>query len=105
MGCRRRPFPFFPFTALGRVAGGRIMFPQQEHSFYIGQTLVSPSAQVTETGHFAPSVSLRRGRGSGTLDKVFRFTRRFASHHHALAYAARQGRELACPKATASTVN
>lgn len=81
------------------------MFPHQEHSFYIGQTLVSPSARVTETGHYAPSVSLRRGRGSATLDKVFRFTRRFSSHHHALAYAARQGREMACPKATAHTIN
>lgn len=75
------------------------MFPQQEHSFYIGQTLVSPSARVTDTGHFASSVSLRRGRGSATLDKVFRFTQQFSSHAHAVAYAVRQGRELAAPAA------
>ncbi len=73
------------------------MFPQQELSFHIGTTLVSPSARVTEAGDYAPSVSLRRGRGSSTLDKVFRFTRRFESHRSAVAYASRQGRALALP--------
>ncbi len=71
------------------------MFPFQELSFSIGRFLVSPSARVTDTGDYAPSVSLRRGRGAGTHDKVFRFTRRFANHRSAVAYAAREGRALA----------
>jgi hypothetical protein len=52
----------------------------QELSFSIGKFRVTPSARVTDTGDFAPSVSIRRGQGAATLDKVFRFTRRFHSH-------------------------
>jgi hypothetical protein len=63
----------------------------QELSFSIGSFLVTPSARVTDTGDFAPSVSIRRGRGTSTLDKVYRFTRRFQSHRGAIDYAIRQG--------------
>jgi hypothetical protein len=61
-------------------------------SFSIGSFLVTPSARTTDSGEFAPSVSIRRGRGSGTQDKVFRFTRRFLSHDRAIAYAILEGR-------------
>ncbi len=61
-------------------------------SFSIGSFLVTPSARATDTGDFAPSVSIRRGSGTGTHDKVFRFTRRFPSHARAIAYAIREGR-------------
>lgn len=70
------------------------MFPHQELSFSIGKFLISPTARATDRGDYAPSVSIRRGTGCGTLDKVFRFTRRFATHQHAIEYAAREGRDL-----------
>lgn len=76
------------------------MFSHQLLSFSIGSFLVTPSARATESGEFAPSVSIRRGRGTGTHDKVFRFTRRFPSHAGAIDYAIRQGRaEVAASRA------
>ena len=63
----------------------------QELSFSIGKFRVTPGARVTDTGDFAPSVSIRRGQGAATLDKVFRFTRRFHSHRSAIDYLIRQG--------------
>ena len=63
----------------------------QELSFSIGKFRVTPGARVTDAGDFAPSVSIRRGQGAATLDKVFRFTRRFHSHRSAIDYAIRQG--------------
>lgn len=71
------------------------MIPHHELSFSIGRFLVSPSARVTDTGDFAPSVSLRRGSGSTTHDKIFRFTQRFADFRSAVAYATHEGRALA----------
>ncbi len=78
-------------TGAGRTP---LMFPHQELSFSIGKFLISPTAKATDAGDFAPSVSIRRGSGCGTLDKIFRFTRRFATHRHAVEYAAREGRAL-----------
>ncbi len=71
------------------------MYPLQELPFSYGKFLISPSARVTDAGDFAPSVSLRRGHGSGTHDKVYRFTHRFASHGGAIDYAIDRGRALA----------
>lgn len=76
------------------------MFPHQELSFSIGRYLVSPSARVTDTGDFAPSVSIRRGMGTGTHDKVFRFLRRFPCHRSAVDYAIGQGRSLVADATT-----
>ncbi len=76
-------------------AGVDMMFPHQELARQIGSALVSPSARITETGDYAPSVSIRRGRGSATLDKVYRFTRRFANQRSAIDYAMHQGQLLA----------
>lgn len=70
------------------------MFPQHELSFSIGRFLISPSARLTESGDYAPSVSIRRGCGTGTHDKVFRFVRRFPSRGSAVRYAIQQGRDL-----------
>ncbi len=90
----------FPYGVRGVNARAITMFPHQELSFSIGKFLVSPSARITESGDYAPSVSIRRGCGTHTHDKVFRFTRRFASHRGAVNYAIREGRSLV----TATTV-
>jgi len=58
----------------------------------MGKYLVSPLARQTDEGRYAPSVSIRSGRGSGTHDRVLRFTRHFATAREALRYAADQGR-------------
>lgn len=71
------------------------MYPLHELPFFYGKFLVSPSASVTDAGDYQPSVSLRRGRGSGTHDKVYRFTPRFASRVGAIDYAIDRGRALA----------
>lgn len=58
----------------------------------MGKYLVSPLARQTTEGRYAPSVSIRSGRGSATHDRVLRFTRHFATAREALRYAADQGR-------------
>lgn len=58
----------------------------------MGKYLVSPLTRRTDDGVYASSVSIRSGRGSGTSDRVLRFTRQFATPLEALHYAAEQGR-------------
>ena len=62
-----------------------------QHSIAVGKYLVSPLIRHTDNGDFAASVSIRSGRGSGTHDRVMRFTPRFTSHAQALRYATEQG--------------
>jgi hypothetical protein len=57
----------------------------------VGKYLISPLIRHTDNGDFAASVSIRSGRGSGTHDRVMRFTPRFASHAQAQHYATEQG--------------
>lgn len=53
----------------------------------VGKYLVSPLAKPQGTGQFAASVSIRSGRGSGTHDRVMRFSALFDSAAAALHYA------------------
>lgn len=53
----------------------------------IGKYLVSPTAKAQGEGRFAASVSIRSGRGSGTHDRVLRFTGIFDSAAAAVHYA------------------
>jgi hypothetical protein len=62
-----------------------------QHSIAVGKYLVSPLIRHQDDGHFAASVSIRSGHGSGMHDRVMRFTPRFASHAAALRYAIDQG--------------
>lgn len=62
-----------------------------QHSIAVGKYLVSPLIKTQEDGCFAASVSIRSGRGSGTTDRVMRFTPRFGSHAAAVRYAVDQG--------------
>lgn len=62
-----------------------------EKTFSVGKYLVSPLTRLTESGHYAASVSIRSGRGSGTHDRVFRFAPQFATRESALQHAIAQG--------------
>ena len=53
----------------------------------VGKYLVSPLAKPQGQGRFAASVSIRSGRGSGTHDRVLRFSGIFDSATAALHYA------------------
>jgi len=53
----------------------------------VGKYLVSPTARHQGEGRFAASVSIRSGRGSGTHDRVLRFTGIFDSAAAAVHYA------------------
>ena len=57
----------------------------------MGKYLVSPLARQTDEGRFAPSVSIRTGRGSATHDRVLRFFPAFDSSDQAARYALAQG--------------
>ena len=57
----------------------------------IGKYLVSPLSKRLDDGRYAASVSIRSGRGSGTHDRVMRFTPVFCCDHSALNYATQQG--------------
>ena len=82
-------------SAPARKAALHFMISSNEKSFPVGKYLVSPLSRLTETGDYSASISLRSGRGMGTHDRVFRLVPRFATHHAALRYAAREGRALA----------
>ena len=62
-----------------------------QHSIAAGKYLVSPLIKDLDDGRFSASVSIRSGRGSGTHDRVMRFTPRFGSHAAAVRYAVDQG--------------
>ncbi len=62
-----------------------------DNTLAVGKYLVSPLVKRLEDGLFAASVSIRSGRGSGTHDRVMRFTPRFADRAQAVRYATEQG--------------
>jgi len=62
-----------------------------QHSIAVGKYLVSPLIKTQDDGRFAASVSIRSGHGSGTTDRVMRFTPRFRSHAAAVRYAIDEG--------------
>jgi hypothetical protein len=57
----------------------------------IGKYLVSPLIKRLEDGRYAPSVSIRTGRGSATHDRVLRFASVFDTAQAAIRYAIDQG--------------
>ena len=62
-----------------------------QNSIQIGKYLVSPLIKRLADGRFAPSVSIRSGRGSATHDRVMRFVRIFDTHRAARRHAVEQG--------------
>jgi len=63
----------------------------KNNRFAVGKYLVSPMTRQLDDGRFAPSVSIRSGRGSGTHDRVIRLDARFVSHDDAIAHATEHG--------------
>ncbi len=70
------------------------MNPFSAPAISIGKYTLSPMSKLTETGQYAASVSVRSGRGRGTLDRVFRFVSAFPTREAALQYALEQGRSV-----------
>ncbi len=62
-----------------------------QHGVAVGKYLISPLIKHMDDGHFSASVSIRSGQGSGTHDRVFRFTPRFVSRAAAVRYATDEG--------------
>lgn len=67
----------------------------------VGKYLVSPLAKQQGEGRYAASVSIRSGRGSGTHDRVLRFSGIFdsaaAAVHYATEHALGWIHERSCP--------
>jgi hypothetical protein len=67
------------------------MTTTREKTFSVGKYLVSPLTRLTDSGHYAASVSIRSGSGRATHDRVFRFLPQFATRAGAHRYAIEQG--------------
>ncbi|MDO9360568.1 MAG: hypothetical protein Q7T70_16455 [Polaromonas sp.] len=59
----------------------------EHNNIEVGKYLVSPLAKPQGEGRYAASVSIRSGRGSGTHDRVLRFSGLFDSAAAAVSYA------------------
>ena len=60
--------------------------------FQVGRFLITPLSRDNAHGQFTASLSIRRGHGSQTHDRVYTFTPAFIDRESALAYASVQGR-------------
>ena len=65
----------------------KILMNMNDSQLEVGKYLVSPLAKEQAEGRYAASVSIRSGRGSGTHDRVLRFTGIFDSAAAAVHYA------------------
>jgi len=63
----------------------------KKNSIEVGRYRVSPMTTPHAEGGFAASVSIQSGRGSASIDRVWRFVPRFTTSRAALRYAAREG--------------
>jgi hypothetical protein len=74
------------FIKPGKIPGTDFM--NIDHTnIAVGKYLVSPLAKPQGEGLYAASVSIRSGRGSGTYDRVLRFSELFDSAAGAVHYA------------------
>ena len=82
-----------------------IVFLMSSHCtvpFTVGKFLFTPLTRCVRSGRFTATLSIRRGQGSQTHDRIYTFQPEFANRDSALAYAAQQGRDwLANPMAFA----
>jgi hypothetical protein len=60
--------------------------------FTVGKFLFTPRTRSSAAGRFIASLSIRRGHGSQTHDRIYTFTPEFTSPDSALQFAAAQGR-------------
>ena len=60
--------------------------------FTVGKFHITPLSRAQAAGRFVASLSIRRGRGAQTHDRIYTFKPEFSSQDSALMYAAAQGR-------------
>jgi len=60
--------------------------------FTVGKFLITPLTRSDAAGRFIASLSIRRGQGAQTHDRIYTFKPEFANKDSALTYAAAQGR-------------
>lgn len=61
-------------------------------AFACGKFYFTPLSRSAQDGSFTAGLSIRRGRGMQTHDRVYTFARQFGSRDSALHYAAAQAR-------------
>ncbi len=76
----------FPSHQAGRISG-KTFKTMNDTQIDVGKYLVSPLARQQGEGRYAASVSIRSGRGSGTHDRILRFTGIFDTAAAAVHYA------------------
>ena len=91
-----------PRTPMAPVAHMRIFLNTlSAPSFSVDKFCLSPFAKLNDAGQYAPSISIRRGQGRASHDRVVRFLPSFATSDEALRYAADHGRrfvqQTSCP--------
>ena len=69
------------------------MFIQEAAPFSAGKFLITPLSRPMRAGGFTASLSIRRGQGRASHDRVYTFKQAFATRDSALLYAAAQGRD------------
>ena len=57
-----------------------------------GTFLITPMTRALKCGAFTAQLSVRRGRGTQTHDRVYTFSAQFPCRDTALIYASEQGR-------------
>ncbi len=62
-----------------------------QKSLQVGKYLVTPLIRRLDDGRYAPSVSIRTGRGSATHDRVLRLSPLFDTPQAAMRHATNQG--------------
>jgi hypothetical protein len=60
--------------------------------FAVGKFRITPLTRSNAAGHHTASLSIRRGQGSQTLDRIYTFKPEFKTRDSALMYATAQGR-------------
>ncbi|MEY2803516.1 MAG: hypothetical protein RL657_852 [Pseudomonadota bacterium] len=60
--------------------------------FTVGKFLITPLTRLGPAGRFTAALSIRRGQGTQTHDRIYAFKPAFATQDSVLTYAAAQGR-------------
>lgn len=60
--------------------------------FTVGKFLITPLIRSDNAGRFIAALSIRRGQGTQTHDRVYTFKPEFTNKDSAMTYAAAQGR-------------
>ncbi len=63
------------------------------HPFAVGNFRITPLSRSHGAGHHTAILSIRRGEGSQTYDRIYTFKPEFKCKDSALMYATAQGRD------------